>query len=278
MNAARDLAGMAVGPQTRTDGCRWAVLLYLVLCPCASAIEVQAGSHMLSKGLELIWQPGSAGTDYIRFQLIRTGHIECGWMGLGWAESAKMIGANAIIWALWLNRTTGTASTTVPEIRWFTINLKNTQLSDDGQDKARNVVRESFTQTSEVCTLSFEEPYADIMPFMSAGSLNVVWALGASQVPDWHGKGGRGSARIDIARTRGGFLPHWAFGLIGALAASLIAAAWCRQRGRDGCGSFFRSPGAGSGPKDTAAPTGEKLCSLGKPCSYTPCPDSCITA
>ena len=80
------------------------------------------------------WQPGNAGSNYIQFQLTRTEHIECGWMGLGWAESDKMIGANAVVWALWPNRTTSTANTTVPEIRWFTINLKDTRLSDGSQD------------------------------------------------------------------------------------------------------------------------------------------------
>ena len=141
-----------------------------------------------------------------------------------------MIGTNAVVAARWPD-----SNSTVPEIRWFTINLKNTQLSDGSQDKTRELVSPSFAQASASCTLAFAEPYDTIAPFLMAGVLIVVWAVGAGSAPKYHGKEGRGSAGVDIAGSRGPSPPHWVIGVIGAVTVGLVAAAWRQRRKRCRC-------------------------------------------
>ena len=124
----------------------------------------------LHAGLTLTW--GVEG-DLVNFAA-RRGDSSCGWLAIGWSESAKMIGASAVV------------GSQDGGVKTFAINIQAATLGVP--DVGRSLVSSNFTSAASYCLLEFSERVVDVRSFEPAGGsesgpINIVWALGDTGTP-----------------------------------------------------------------------------------------------
>lgn len=194
----------------------------LLLCSSVTVTRVAGQQVMeLHSGLTLTW--GVHG-DVVNFAAQRR-DSSCGWLAIGWSESAKMIGASAVV------------GSQVAGVKTFAVNIKAASLGVP--DSSRRLLSANFTSASSYCLLQFSERVDDVRSFATAGSdagaINVVWAVGNTGSPTYHGSGrGAAALRLDGSTDAGvagaGLSTGAGAGLGAGVALLMLAGLWLRKR------------------------------------------------